>query len=150
MMRNLTGQEDLTYFRGFVYRSPLLVIAFACFLLSLLGMPPLAGFTAKFQIFSVLYDAATRSTRDRWPLKWTMFAYWSAGGINTVISLFYYVKVLKVMVLEKRWKKSEDRPTRRSQRRSCKPFTSASWPPRCWAWAFSGIRLPRPVRTGHR
>ena len=57
-MRNITGQEDITYFRGFVYRSPLLVITLAVFLLSLLGMPPLAGFTAKFQIFRVVFEAA--------------------------------------------------------------------------------------------
>src|SRR5204863_5623988 len=43
MMRNLTGQEDLTYFRGFVYRAPVLVVTLAVFLLSLLGLPPPAG-----------------------------------------------------------------------------------------------------------
>ena len=42
-MRNLTGQEDLTYYRGFVYRSPLLVIMLGVFLVSLLGIPPLGG-----------------------------------------------------------------------------------------------------------
>jgi NADH-quinone oxidoreductase subunit N len=73
-------------------------------------MPPLAGFTAKFQIFSVLYDAADKVYADRPHLKWTMFAVLLAGGINTVISLFYYVKVLKVMVLEKTLEEVEDRP----------------------------------------
>jgi len=33
-----------------------------------------------------------------------------AGGLNTVISLFYYVKVLKVMILEKTLEEVEDRP----------------------------------------
>lgn len=110
-MRNLTGQEDITYFRGFVYRSPLLVVVLGVFLLSLLGLPPLAGFAAKFQIFAVLFDAG-RDFADRGKpvLSFTMYAVLVAGGLNTVISLFYYVKVLKVMVLEKTLEEVESRP----------------------------------------
>jgi NADH-quinone oxidoreductase subunit N len=111
IMRNLTGHEDITYFRGFVYRSPLLVITFAVFLLSLLGMPPLAGFTAKFQIFRVLFDAAQiYAERGKPSLSFTMYAVLLAGGLNTVISLFYYVKVLKVMILEKTLEEVEHVP----------------------------------------
>jgi NADH-quinone oxidoreductase subunit N len=110
-MRNLTGQEDLSYYRGFVYRSPVLVIMLAVFLLSLLGMPPLGGFAAKFQIFQVLYDSAQEYERAGKPhLSWTMYGLLLAGGINTVISLFYYVKVLKVMILEKTLEEVESRP----------------------------------------
>ena len=110
-MRNLTGQEDLAYYKGFVYRSPLLVITLGLFLLSLLGMPPLAGFTAKFQIFSVLFDAGKEYERHGKPfLSYTMYALLVAGGLNTVLSLFYYVKVLKVMILEKTLEEVENRP----------------------------------------
>jgi NADH-quinone oxidoreductase subunit N len=110
-LRNLTGQEDLSYYRGFVYRSPVLVITLAVFLLSLLGMPPLAGFIAKFQIFSALYDGAQEYNRLGKPhLYWTLLAVLIAGGLNTVVSLFYYLKVLKVMVLEKTLEEVEDRP----------------------------------------
>jgi NADH-quinone oxidoreductase subunit N len=110
-MRNLTGQEDLAYYRGFVYRCPLLVIMFGVFLLSLLGMPPLAGFIAKFEIFTVLFDAAQEYEKQGKPqLSWTMYAVLLAGGLNTVISLFYYVKVLKVMILEKTLEEIEERP----------------------------------------
>src|SRR5207249_8577948 len=56
-LRNQTGSEDLSSYRGMVYRSPLLVVTLAVFLLSLLGLPPLAGFAAKFRIFSELYKA---------------------------------------------------------------------------------------------
>ncbi len=55
-LRNLTGSEDLSSFRGLIHRSPILVITLAVFLLSLLGLPPLGGFTAKFQIFKELYQ----------------------------------------------------------------------------------------------
>src|SRR5262249_8662141 len=50
-LRNLTGSEDLADFRGLITRAPVLVISLAVCLLSLLGMPPLGGFVAKFQIF---------------------------------------------------------------------------------------------------
>ena len=43
-------------------------------------------------------------------LSWTLYALLVAGGLNTVISLFYYVKVLKVMCLEKTLEEVEDRP----------------------------------------
>jgi len=110
-MRDITKQEDLSYYRGFVFRSPLLVIMLGVFLLSLLGLPPLAGFAAKFQIFQVLYDSSRHYAEQGKPvLSMTMWVMLVAGGLNTVLSLFYYVKVLKVMVLEKTLEEVENRP----------------------------------------
>ncbi len=110
-MRNLTGQEDLSYFRGFVYRAPILVITLGVFLMSLLGMPPFAGFMAKFQIFAVLFDSAHMYEREgKTFLSWNMYGLVVAGGLNTVISLFYYVRVLKVMALERTLEEVESRP----------------------------------------
>src|SRR5207245_7434072 len=56
-LRNQTGSEDLSSYRGLMLRSPLMAVLMSIFLLSLLGMPPLAGFAAKFQILSALTDA---------------------------------------------------------------------------------------------
>jgi NADH-quinone oxidoreductase subunit N len=112
-LRNRTGSEDLASFHGLVYRSPLLVVTLAVFLLSLLGMPPLAGFAAKFQIFSVLYDAGQyygSPAVDQQTLSVTMYALLVIGGLNTVLSLFYYVKVLKVMILDRPLELVEGRP----------------------------------------
>jgi NADH-quinone oxidoreductase subunit N len=112
-LRNQTGSEDLRDFRGLVYRSPVAVVTLAVFLLSLLGMPPLAGFTAKFQIFRVLFDDARRYADAGYPaLSFTLYALLVAGGLNTVLALFYYVKVLKVMALEKPLEEVEGRPVR--------------------------------------
>src|SRR5262249_31724474 len=100
--RNLTGSEDLSSYRGMVYRSPLLTITLAIFLLSLLGIPPLAGFAAKFQIFSVLFNDGNRFIRDGLTgLGNTMYALLVIAGINTVFSAVYYLKVLKVMIIDK-------------------------------------------------
>ena len=100
-LRNQTGSEDLSSFRGIVRQSPLLVVTLAFFLFSLVGVPPLVGFAAKFQIFSVLFNAGNQYVAHYPMLAYTMYALLVIGGINTVISLVYYLNVLKVMVLEK-------------------------------------------------
>jgi NADH-quinone oxidoreductase subunit N len=102
-LRNLTKSEDLSSFAGLVRRAPWLVVMLGFCLLSLLGIPPLIGFVAKFQIFWALFDAGTEYShvaRLAWlgPVMWALLF---IGGINSVFSLFYYVKVLKVMILDK-------------------------------------------------
>jgi NADH-quinone oxidoreductase subunit N len=110
-LRNQTGSEDLSSFRGLIYRSPVLVTLLAIFLLSLLGLPPLVGFAAKFQIFQVLYNAGQTYSNGPSPtLGYTMYALLIIGGLNTVLSLFYYIKVLKVMILDQPLEEIENRP----------------------------------------
>jgi NADH-quinone oxidoreductase subunit N len=110
-IRNLTNSEDLKDLRGLVWRAPVLVLAFAVFLLSLLGLPPLVGFMAKFQIFSVLFEAAqTFGSQGEAGLSRTMYALLVIGGLNTVVSAMYYIKVLKVMIIDKRLEEIEGRP----------------------------------------
>lgn len=64
-----------------------MAICFSLVLLSLLGIPPLVGFAAKFAIFSSLADA-------------NMIVVLIIAGLNTVLSLFYYMRVIRVMALE--------------------------------------------------
>ncbi|MBX7105924.1 MAG: NADH-quinone oxidoreductase subunit N [Gemmataceae bacterium] len=99
LIRNRTGSEDLSAYAGLVYTAPGLVVAMGVFLLSLLGLPPLAGFAGKFVIFSAVYHAAADASRP-----WLAQIYWALfviGGLNTVISAVYYVRALKVMVIDK-------------------------------------------------
>ena len=101
-LRNATGSEEIPDFRGLVFRAPGLVIALAVFLLSLVGLPPFAGFIAKFQIFQALFDTAQEAAKaDSMIVSRSLFALLVIGGINTVFGLFYYVRVLKVMILER-------------------------------------------------
>jgi NADH-quinone oxidoreductase subunit N len=95
-IRNRTGSEDLSTYGGMIYRAPLLTVTLAIFMLSLLGMPPLIGFPVKFQIFAVLWNSAQTAG----PLRGVLLALLLIGLLNTVLSLVYYVKVLKVMILE--------------------------------------------------
>jgi NADH-quinone oxidoreductase subunit N len=101
-IRNLTGSEDLSGYRGLVYRSPVLSVTLTLFLLSLLGIPPLAGFAAKFQIFSVLLNDGNQYVHDGHAgLGNVMYALLVIAGINTVFSAVYYLNVLKVMIIDK-------------------------------------------------
>lgn len=112
-IRNVTGSEDLADCRGLIHRAPILVITLAVFLLSLLGLPPLGGFAAKFQIFSALFDAGRYYSSEgigQPGLGSIMYALLVIGGLNTVLSLFYYIKVLKVMILDKTLEEVENRP----------------------------------------
>ena len=86
-LRNAMGSESIADYAGLVRRSPALTVSMAVILFSLVGLPPLAGFSAKFAIFASLFDARLLSLL-------------AIGGLNTVLSLFYYLRVVKVMVLD--------------------------------------------------
>ncbi len=102
-IRNETGTEELDRMRGLVRRSPWMVVTLSFFLLSLLGMPPLIGFMAKFQIFSALWSAGMYywNANDR-ALGATLVVLLAIGGLNTVFSAVYYMKVMRVMIIEGR------------------------------------------------
>jgi NADH-quinone oxidoreductase subunit N len=85
-LRNATASEDLNDYSGLVRRSPGFAVCMAIVMFSLLGLPPLGGFVAKVTVFLALIDAKL----------WALLA---IGLLNTVLSLFYYLRVVKVMVL---------------------------------------------------
>ncbi|MBN9517801.1 NADH-quinone oxidoreductase subunit N [bacterium] len=97
VVRNATGAEDVTAFRGLAWRAPVAAVAMAVFLFSLLGFPPLAGFAGKFQVFAAIYDAARSA--PGW-LGSALYAFLAVGAVNTAVSAVYYLKVVRAMVLE--------------------------------------------------
>jgi len=100
-LRNQIGSEDLADCRGLSRRAPVLVFALAMFLLSLLGMPPLAGFAAKLKIFAAIYHGGEYyAGQGEMGLGVTLYALLAIGGFNTVLSAVYYIKVLKVMCID--------------------------------------------------
>jgi NADH-quinone oxidoreductase subunit N len=109
-LRNETGSEDLETCRGLVRRSPWMVVTLSLFLLSLLGIPPLVGFAAKFQIFSALFQGGEDYYKMGQPgLGATLYALLIIAGLNTVLSAVYYIKVMKVMILDRRAEDLEGR-----------------------------------------
>jgi NADH-quinone oxidoreductase subunit N len=109
-LRRETHSEDLADYRGLVRRSPWMVITLSVFLLSLLGIPPLVGFAAKLQVFLVLYGSGqAHMANDQTGLGLFLYGLLLIGGLNTVISAVYYLKVMKVMILDERVEDVEGR-----------------------------------------
>ncbi|MBM3980468.1 MAG: NADH-quinone oxidoreductase subunit N [Planctomycetes bacterium] len=101
LVRNATGSEDLSAARGLVKRNPLAAVCMTLFLASLLGLPPLAGFAGKFQVFSTVYDAARAATASGPPwLGGVFFALLAVGAVNTALSAYYYLKIARAMLLD--------------------------------------------------
>ncbi len=86
VVQNHSGSDAMQAFDGLCARSPSIALCFLIFLLSLAGIPPLAGFFGKFYLFG----AALRS-KPALDLLWLVIL---AIGMSAV-SLFYYLKVLK-------------------------------------------------------
>ena len=91
LVRRETGGDDLKNFAGLRTRSPLLAGCMAIFMLSLAGLPPLAGFFGKFYLFS----AALRSGGNH-GLLWLV----ALALFGSLISLYYYLLVLKVIFVD--------------------------------------------------
>lgn len=81
-----TGSDEIADYAGLSRRSPGLGLVMLIAFLSLAGMPPLAGFVAKFYIFAAAVQAG-----------WVWLAI--VGVLNAIIGLYYYLTVLKVIYL---------------------------------------------------
>jgi NADH-quinone oxidoreductase subunit N len=86
LIANKIGSEDIEDYRGLGSRAPFLSVALAIFLISLTGIPPTAGFIGKLYLFAALINHG-----------WVWLAL--VGALNSVISLYYYVRVLRNMYL---------------------------------------------------
>jgi NADH-quinone oxidoreductase subunit N len=84
VISNKIDSDNIADYAGMGKRSPLLALALTLCLISLIGIPPAAGFMAKFYIFSL---AANNG------LLWLVII----AAINSVISAYYYLRVVKVM-----------------------------------------------------
>jgi len=83
---NKLGSDLIDDYSGMGRRAPLLALGLTLCLISLIGMPPAAGFMAKFYIFSGAVQHG---------LLWLVII----AVINSVISAYYYLRVVKVMWL---------------------------------------------------
>ncbi|MDA0283008.1 MAG: NADH-quinone oxidoreductase subunit N [Planctomycetota bacterium] len=91
LLRNQTFSEDIESFNGVGWQSPALCICMAVCVFSLVGLPPLGGFWGKLVIFMSLFNIGE--------VHWFMWVLLVVGGLNTVFSLFYYIRILKAMFM---------------------------------------------------
>jgi NADH-quinone oxidoreductase subunit N len=80
------GSDEIDDYSGLGRRSPFLAFAMLIFLLSLAGVPPLAGFIGKLYIFIAA-------------IKEGLYVLIAIGLINVVISMYYYLIVVKKMYI---------------------------------------------------
>lgn len=80
------GSDEIEDYAGLSRRSPGLALALMVALLSLGGMPPLAGFVAKVYVFAAAVESG-----------WIWLAF--VGVLNAIVGLYYYLTVLKVVYL---------------------------------------------------
>ena len=80
--------ENINDLSGLSKNHPLLALSFLIILFSLAGIPPLAGFFAKFYIFLAVVEAE-------------MYALAIIGLVTTVISAFYYLRIIKIIYFDK-------------------------------------------------
>jgi NADH-quinone oxidoreductase subunit N len=86
----LSGSESIFEYRGLSSRAPFAAIAFAIFLFSLTGLPPLAGFVGKFHLFKALIDRG-----GSWQIALAI-----VGVLNSAVSLYYYARIVRTMFLD--------------------------------------------------
>jgi NADH-quinone oxidoreductase subunit N len=90
MIANVTGDEDIDAYRGLAWRGAVVpAVCLAVFLFSLTGVPPFAGFVGKFFLFSAVLKEGGA---------FALLAL--VAAINSVISLYYYAKIIKTMFLD--------------------------------------------------
>jgi len=85
-----TGSEDINDYADLVRRAPVAAAVMTACMFSLIGLPPFAGFAAKFNLMKVL------GTNGGW---WWLLVV--VIGVNTIVSLYYYVRVVKIMYLSR-------------------------------------------------
>lgn len=81
-----TGRETIDGMYGLIRRQPVLAVAMAVCLFSLIGLPPLGGFMAKLWLIAALWNAN---------LEWLVIV----AVANTAISLYYYVRIIRAMMM---------------------------------------------------
>jgi NADH-quinone oxidoreductase subunit N len=90
-IRREAGGDDLQNFSGLAARSPFLAAAMSIFLLSLAGLPPLAGFFGKFYLFSTAFRSGGNHG-----LLWLV----ALALFGSFVSLYYYLIPLKMMFVD--------------------------------------------------
>ena len=88
MKRQNIFYENISYLSGLSKTRPMLSLGLMIILFSLAGIPPLAGFFAKFYVFMAVIESE-------------MYALAIIGLVTTVVSAFYYLRIIKVIYFDK-------------------------------------------------
>ena len=87
LKRNNKYYEDISDLSGLSKNHPMLSLSFLIILFSLAGVPPLAGFFAKFYIFKSVIEQS-------------MYFLAIVGLLSTVVAAFYYLRIIKIIYFD--------------------------------------------------
>ncbi len=87
LISNRVESDRIDDYAGMVRRSPFLAVALALALIALIGVPPTSIFIAKIYVFTAAVNSG---------LTWLAIA----GVVNSVVSAYYYMRVIRVMFLQ--------------------------------------------------
>jgi NADH-quinone oxidoreductase subunit N len=90
--------NDVDELAGLARSQPVAAGALAIFMFSLAGLPPLAGFWGKFNLFGAAIQLATSELKGGVPLWFTVLAI--VGALNAAIAAAYYLRVIAVMYFQ--------------------------------------------------
>ena len=88
VMLMIKNGENLNNLKGLAAKDPLLAFIMACMMLSMAGIPPLAGFFAKFYVLNAAINAR-------------LYIIAIIAIISSVIATYYYLKIIKHMYFDK-------------------------------------------------
>ncbi len=88
------GNSTIAHFSGLGRQMPLFGVLLLVVMVALTGLPPTAGFSAKLLIFSALFEAWQASQSN------ILMALFVFGLLNTVVALFYYLRIPYFMFLK--------------------------------------------------
>ena len=88
MKRENVFYENINDLSGLSKNHPMVALSFLIILFSLAGIPPLAGFFAKFYVFMAVIEVK-------------MYALAVIGLVTTVVSAFYYLRIIKIIYFDK-------------------------------------------------
>jgi len=95
LLASILHSENVNSYKGLGFKMPVVSVCFVILLMSLIGIPPAGGFVAKFLVFSAAYEAFTVNGSALFILMLI------AGAVNTVVALFYYLKIPLQLFLRK-------------------------------------------------
>lgn len=84
-LSDMYGTDSYDVFKGLIYKHPVMAIIMVGVLFSLAGLPPFSGFIAKFSVFNIIIAKK-------------YYGIAIVAAINSVISLYYYIKLAKTMI----------------------------------------------------
>ena len=87
MRRENLMYENIEDLSGLARTHPVIAFCFAAMMFSLAGIPPLAGFFAKFYVFAAAIEAG-------------LFVLAVIGVVTSVVGAYYYIRIVKVMYFD--------------------------------------------------